>query len=193
MEKSSDFVVDTYLMDLPNCHLNRRPRFRAPPLQNVACQQHGTFQYQSLETGELQEQEAGANASGGLDRLSALPDIICQHILSFLPATDARRTAFVSRRWRYMWCACDSFMFDEREFHGRPPPLLQWHHSRQNFIRFVDEALEFRKTYFNDLSIEKFKVSMRFVEEVSPCLEKWIAFALERNSEELRHTWHESN
>ncbi|KAL0357916.1 UNVERIFIED_CONTAM: F-box/LRR-repeat protein [Sesamum calycinum] len=162
MEKSSDFVVDTYLMDLSNCHLNRRPRFRAPSLQNVACQQHGTFQYQSLETGEkLQEQEGGANASGGLDRLSALPDIICQHILSFLPATDARRTAFVSRRWRYMWYACDSFMFDEREFHGRPPPLLQWHHSRQNFIRFVDEALEFRKTYFNDLSIEKFKVSMR--------------------------------
>ncbi|KAL0293059.1 UNVERIFIED_CONTAM: F-box/LRR-repeat protein [Sesamum angustifolium] len=169
MEKSSDFVVDTYLMDLPNCHLNRRPRFRAPPLQNVACQQHGMFQYQSLETGEkLQEQEGGANASGGLDRLSALPDIICQHILSFLPATDARRTAFVSRRWRYMWYACDSFMFDEREFHGRPPPLLQWHHSRQNFI-----------------SIEKFKVSMRFVEEVSPCLEKWIAFALERNVKEL--------
>ncbi|KAL2253611.1 F-box protein At3g59000-like [Sesamum indicum] len=188
MEKSSDFVVDTYLLDLPNCYLNRRPRFHAPPLQNVACQPHSAFHYRSLETGgkqQEQEQENGANAGADLDRLSALPDIICQHILSFLPAKDARRTALVSRRWRYMWYACASFTFNEREFHGRPPPLLQWQCSRQNFIRFVDEALEFRKMYFNDLSIEKFKVSMRFVEEVSPCLEKWIAFALERNVKEL--------
>ncbi|KAL0385534.1 UNVERIFIED_CONTAM: putative F-box/LRR-repeat protein [Sesamum radiatum] len=180
MEKFSDFVVDTYLLDLPNCYLNRRPR--------LARQQHGTFRYQSLETGEKQqeqERENGAIAGSGLDRFSALPDIICQHILSFLPATDARRTAFVSRRWRYMWYACASFTFDEREFHGQHPPLLQWRRSRQNFVRFVNEALEFRKTYFNDLSIEKFKVSMRFVEEVSPCLEKWIAFALERNVKEL--------
>ncbi|KAI3467543.1 hypothetical protein Pfo_024206 [Paulownia fortunei] len=190
MEKSVDFVVDTYLLeDLPNCYVNRRSRVCAPHLQNIIGQQDGTLQYQNLETGEEEDEEEeeekdGTNA-GGIDRLSALPDILCQHIISFLRATDARRTAFLSRRWRFMWCACPSFTLDEREFHGRPPPLLQWYRSRQNFIRFVDEALEFRKRYFNDLSIEKFKVSMRFVEEVSPRLENWIAFALERNVKEL--------
>ncbi|PIN18990.1 hypothetical protein CDL12_08328 [Handroanthus impetiginosus] len=171
-KKSLDFVVDTYLLndDRHNCHVNRRS-----PIPVLQC-------HRVEDEEEFEDQLEHSTNGRGIDRLSALPDIICQHIVSFLPATDARRMSFLSRRWRFMWCACPSFTFDEREFHRHPP---QWHRSQQNFIRFVDEALEFRKTYFNDLSIEKFKVSKRFAEEVSPCLESWIAFALERNVREL--------
>ncbi|EYU28444.1 hypothetical protein MIMGU_mgv1a004771mg [Erythranthe guttata] len=165
MEKSIDFVVDAYLLeDLPNFYLNH-----TSPI--------GKLHYPDAET-------SGEDGDGE-DRLSALPDILCQHIVSFLPSTDARRTAFLSRRWRFMWCACPSFTFDERDFHGRPPPLLQWYRSRQNFIRFVDESLDFRRRFFNDLTVDKFKISMRFVDEVAPRLHSWIAFALERNVKEL--------
>ncbi|KAL8035831.1 hypothetical protein ABFX02_12G121400 [Erythranthe guttata] len=181
MEKSIDFVVDAYLLeDLPNFYLNH-----TSPI--------GKLHYPDAETsGEDDDDEdedgttnPAAGDGDGEDRLSALPDILCQHIVSFLPSTDARRTAFLSRRWRFMWCACPSFTFDERDFHGRPPPLLQWYRSRQNFIRFVDESLDFRRRFFNDLTVDKFKISMRFVDEVAPRLHSWIAFALERNVKEL--------
>ncbi|KAK6117930.1 hypothetical protein DH2020_048335 [Rehmannia glutinosa] len=186
MEKSLDFVVDTYLGKNPsNCYVSRRSNIHLHSTI-TGSQDVKTSEYQNLETGEDEEEDDEKQQQQEVeDRLSALPDILCQHIVSLLSATDARRTAFLSKRWRFIWCACPNFTFDEREFHGRPPPLLQWHRSRQNFVRFVDEALEFRKKYYNDLSIDKFKVSMRFVEEVSSCLEKWIAFALERNVKEL--------
>ncbi|KAG8366109.1 hypothetical protein BUALT_Bualt17G0041700 [Buddleja alternifolia] len=171
MEKKSldHFVVNSYLLEeIPNCYLNRVSRI------------DGTFEYENLDNfpGKKEKEQEENN----IDRLSTLPDILCQHIVSFLPSTDARKTTFLSRRWRFIWCACASLAFDEREFQGRAPPS---YHTRQNFIRFVNEALDFRQTYFNDLSIEKFKVSMRFVKEVSTYLENWIAFALERNVKEL--------
>ncbi|GJN06838.1 hypothetical protein PR202_ga24607 [Eleusine coracana subsp. coracana] len=37
------------------------------------------------------------------DRISALPDSICEHVLSFLPAKDAVRTCVLARRWRNVW------------------------------------------------------------------------------------------
>ncbi|KAL1565635.1 putative F-box/FBD/LRR-repeat protein [Salvia divinorum] len=128
---------------------------------------------------------AGAGAEEGEDRLSALPDSLCHQIVSLLPATEARRTAFLSRRWRYIWCACPSFDFDEREFHGRPLPLLHRYHSRLNFIRFVDGAVDHRRRFFDDLSVDRFRVSIRFFEELAPHLDQWIAFALEKNVKEL--------
>lgn len=175
MEKSIDFVVDAYLLeDLPDFYRSScRSRI---PLRRHHHDDDGALHHQHLQPPHDDDE---------IDRLSALPDSLCQHIVSFLPATDARRTALLSRRWRFIWCACPSFTFNERDFHGQPQPLLQWHRSRQNFIRFVDESLEFRKRFFDDLSIDKFKVSMRFVEELGPRLKNWIAFALERNVKEL--------
>ncbi|XP_057774524.1 putative F-box/FBD/LRR-repeat protein At1g78760 [Salvia miltiorrhiza] len=129
--------------------------------------------------------DGGKVCSGGDDRLSALPDSLCHQIVSLLPATDARRTAFLSRRWRYIWCACPSFNFDEREFHGRPLPLLHRYRSRLNFIRFVDAAIQCRRRFFDDLTLDKFRVSMRFFEELGPHLDQWIAFALDKNVKEL--------
>lgn len=160
MENQSDFVVNAY-----SPHRSRR-----------------SFRYR---TGGEDEKRPDVAAASGEDRLSALPDSLCQHIVSFLPATDARRTAFLSRRWRFIWCACPCFNFDEREFHGRPLPLLQRYRSRLNFIRFVEEAMDFRRSFFDDLTVDKFKVSMRFFEELVPHLDEWIAFALEKNVKEL--------
>ncbi|KAL3819242.1 hypothetical protein ACJIZ3_005147 [Penstemon smallii] len=159
--------------DLSNSFLNQMPFAPVPEKHDVT-----SSHYRDLEKGEEREGDC-------LDRISALPDILCQHIISFLPATDARKTTFLSKRWRFLWFACPSFTFEEQEFHKHHPPLLQRFQGRQNFIRFVDEALEFRTRLFNDLIIEKFKVSMRFVEEITHCINKWIVFALERNVKEL--------
>jgi len=38
-----------------------------------------------------------------MDRLSALPDDVLNHIVSFLPSDDAVRTSVLARRWRHLW------------------------------------------------------------------------------------------
>jgi hypothetical protein len=42
-------------------------------------------------------------ASGGPDRISALPDELLHHLLSFLRAHELVRTCAVARRWRHLW------------------------------------------------------------------------------------------
>lgn len=175
MDKHSDFVVNAYSTD----HGARR---RSWP--DGALTYPTTLGKADIEEREEKREEV-IPADDGEDRLSALPDTLCQHIVSLLPATDARRTAFLSRRWRFIWCASPSFNFDEREFHGRPLPLLQRYRSRLKFIRFVEDAMELRRRLFDDLSVLEFKVSMRYFEELGPHLDKWIAFALEKNVKEL--------
>ncbi|XP_066334218.1 F-box protein At4g22280-like [Miscanthus floridulus] len=52
-------------------------------------------------------------AGGGRDRLSSLGDATLCHILSSLPATEAARTATLSRRWRH--AAVHTLSFGEAE------------------------------------------------------------------------------
>ncbi|CAO2152648.1 unnamed protein product [Urochloa humidicola] len=39
----------------------------------------------------------------GVDRISALPDEVLHHVLSFLEAQDAVRTCVLAQRWRHLW------------------------------------------------------------------------------------------
>jgi hypothetical protein len=42
-------------------------------------------------------------AAGDTDLISALPDAMLQHVLSFLQAQEAVRSCVLARRWRYLW------------------------------------------------------------------------------------------
>ncbi|KAL6660803.1 hypothetical protein ACP70R_001838 [Stipagrostis hirtigluma subsp. patula] len=46
---------------------------------------------------------ADAAATGGEDRLSALPEELLQLVLSSLPSDDAVRASVLARRWRHLW------------------------------------------------------------------------------------------
>ncbi|TVU12194.1 hypothetical protein EJB05_45827 [Eragrostis curvula] len=41
--------------------------------------------------------------ASGLDRISALPDGVLEHVLGFLPANEAVQTSVLARRWRHLW------------------------------------------------------------------------------------------
>ncbi|TVT97754.1 hypothetical protein EJB05_29015 [Eragrostis curvula] len=47
--------------------------------------------------------------ASGADRISALPDGVREHILSFLPAHEAVRTTVLARSWRDLWMRSPAF------------------------------------------------------------------------------------
>ncbi|KAL6843341.1 hypothetical protein ACP4OV_027054 [Aristida adscensionis] len=57
---------------------------------------------------ERAEGASGGRGGGGdpdADRLSALPDALLHHIMSFLRAWEVVRTCVLSRRWRHLWAS----------------------------------------------------------------------------------------
>ncbi|XAR59229.1 hypothetical protein NMG60_11014949 [Bertholletia excelsa] len=46
-----------------------------------------------------------------LDLISALPDDVLVHILSFLPTEDAAKTAILFKRWQHLWTWVPSLIF----------------------------------------------------------------------------------
>ncbi|GJM89619.1 hypothetical protein PR202_ga05827 [Eleusine coracana subsp. coracana] len=51
-------------------------------------------------------------SAGGGDRLSALLDVVLEHVLSFLPSVDAVRTCLLAQRWRGLWLSTPSQRVD---------------------------------------------------------------------------------
>ncbi|RLN03914.1 putative FBD-associated F-box protein [Panicum miliaceum] len=47
----------------------------------------------------------GGDGGAGADRLSALPDALLHHVMSFMKAWDAARTCVLSRWWRDLWAS----------------------------------------------------------------------------------------
>ncbi|CAL5003430.1 unnamed protein product [Urochloa decumbens] len=47
----------------------------------------------------------GGGADLAADRLSALPDALLHHVMSFMKAWDVARTCVLSRRWRDLWAS----------------------------------------------------------------------------------------
>ncbi|CAN6353944.1 unnamed protein product [Urochloa humidicola] len=67
---------------------------------------------------------SGGGASMALaDRLSALPDKVLHHIMSFLRAWEVARTCVLSRRWRHLWAfaPCVDLRVRPLDRHRAPP------------------------------------------------------------------------
>ncbi|CAJ2670150.1 putative F-box/FBD/LRR-repeat protein At5g56810 [Trifolium pratense] len=60
------------------------------------------------------------------DRISALPDDILSHILSFLPTEDAFTTTLLSKRWKLIWLLVPVLNFDDQRFITRGKPYVHF-------------------------------------------------------------------
>ncbi|EAZ05914.1 hypothetical protein OsI_28152 [Oryza sativa Indica Group] len=68
--------------------------------------------------------EAARGGGGGEDDLlSALPDALLHHVMSFLRAWEVARTCVLARRWRHLWASapCVDLRVSRGGVH-RPPP-----------------------------------------------------------------------
>ncbi|XP_060195577.1 putative F-box protein At1g49610 isoform X2 [Lycium barbarum] len=105
-----------------------------------------------------------------MDRLSALPESVLLHILSFLTTRDVVKTAVLSKRWPHLWTIIQELNFDYRD-------LFPY----QDFVDFVDRTLLSRGT----CKIRRLRI--RLFLNASSCkdYDGWIFYAAKNNVEEL--------
>lgn len=106
-----------------------------------------------------------------LDRISALPDSILLHILSFLPTEQAIATGVLSKRWQYLWTYSPNL-----HFHN---PWRTSHSSE--FVRFVDKTL----IQCGGAKVDRFVVDFSYDLRFRTTLNLWIRFAVKNNVHEL--------
>ncbi|GAB2293425.1 hypothetical protein Dimus_027625 [Dionaea muscipula] len=105
--------------------------------------------------------------------LSALPEPVIHHIISFLHPKDAARLCVLSQRWGYLWNLFPILDFDERYFRNLGE---NWAKKMQSTIY---KSLRRRKE--QRLSIEKFRVFVGDERFFQGYLGDWIASAIELN------------
>ncbi|GKV14378.1 hypothetical protein SLEP1_g25273 [Rubroshorea leprosula] len=112
------------------------------------------------------------------DRISALPDEVLIHILSFLPTQNAVTTSVLSKRWRYLYTLVSSLDLmtdvydDDRD--------LDEVEKASRFMNFVDRAL-----FFRDIpSIVRFRLA--YYQYIDPMrIDGWLRALMWHNIQEI--------
>ncbi|KAL6652727.1 hypothetical protein ACP70R_011652 [Stipagrostis hirtigluma subsp. patula] len=102
---------------------------------------------QVIQAGHSMELEATgrkrARASSGVlavDRLSALPDCLIHHIMSFMKARQVVQTCVLSTRWTHLWRSVPCLNIDQEEFMTAGPDR-HWKEGWEKFEDFTDHLL----------------------------------------------------
>ncbi|KAM0904358.1 hypothetical protein ACQ4PT_018067 [Festuca glaucescens] len=72
--------------------------------------------------------------AGDEDRISALPDDVLRHLLSFLPSSDSVQTCVLAKRWRTFWKSVPALRIEDE-------PKYDW----------IDGKMERSRTFINEL------------------------------------------
>ncbi|CDP10686.1 unnamed protein product [Coffea canephora] len=108
-----------------------------------------------------------------VNRISAIPDELLSHILSFLPTRESAVTSLLSTRWRHLFASRPEI---DLEFHPEPDKLFS------EFVNFGNRLILLR----NRAPLRKFKLSlMRVVESYRGALDSLISAALLCQLQEL--------
>ncbi|KAG2561071.1 hypothetical protein PVAP13_8KG137800, partial [Panicum virgatum] len=78
-----------------------------------------------------------APSDGEEDLISALPDDVLHHVLSFLPSDDAVRTSLLARRWLHLWKSA-------RAIRVTPRPACTWPWTVSTLTNFMNHLLLLR-------------------------------------------------
>ncbi|KAM3285215.1 F-box protein [Capsicum chacoense] len=106
------------------------------------------------------------------DRLSALPDSLILHILSFLRMKYVIRTGALSKRWRLLWTSAQTLVFRHS---------AQSNRGVSEFVKFINDTLTLcQPSKLNKFSVE-FSYNKRYVNHVN----KWMIVAKTKSVEVL--------
>ncbi|KAG5516748.1 hypothetical protein RHGRI_037475 [Rhododendron griersonianum] len=131
---------------------------------------------------DLQDSEPSDNSDSGcqrrrrkpaVDLITALPDSLLLHVLSFLPIEDAVKTQVLSKRWQYLWTCLTSLDF---RFGDRPDKC------NSDFVTFVDKTL----LLCNCSKIKKLGVQLEYHFLSESHVNLWTRFAAVKGAEELQ-------
>ena len=117
------------------------------------------------------------------DRISELPEVLRQHILSFLSTTQVVQSTLLSTAWKHVWITFPIMRFDRIFF------PTKWHsqkvkRKKADLHKFVEKTLQIRKE--KRLPINNFTLTDCWVEEKSVfCVYYWILFLFESDIQEL--------
>lgn len=123
-----------------------------------------------------------------VDQICNLPDVIIQHILSFLPTLDAMRASFVGKRWRSLCTETRILNFDDRQFlQGKEAvtdsvdfSVNQSAHPKLAFADFVTSM----HLMYRAAKIERYHLSIRHATNLK-YVQAWISVADQMNVKEL--------
>ncbi|KAI3937118.1 hypothetical protein MKX01_015333 [Papaver californicum] len=119
---------------------------------------------------------------GDQDRLSALPESILHHILSFLDLKQAIKSSILSSKWRYVWTSLPFLYFD----YGLSETKNLTQSKAKSFEKFVDQVFQLRITSIIErLNLNCFGFISSDLQNLSNCLYTWILIGLKRKVKEL--------
>ncbi|TVU16759.1 hypothetical protein EJB05_36913, partial [Eragrostis curvula] len=111
----------------------------------------------------------------GVDRISALPDGVLEHVLGFLPADRAVQTSVLARRWRHLWRSMRRLRLECNDKH-------KWHIA-DGFTKFMSGLLLLRnaavaldEVEFRDSPIK---------DKDAACINIWVRHALSGQAKKL--------
>ncbi|KAL3620493.1 hypothetical protein CASFOL_035405 [Castilleja foliolosa] len=107
-----------------------------------------------------------------IDRLSALPDCLIIHILSFLEVKQSAITTLLSKRWQFLWTQSPRLIFSERWI---PDADIQ------NFVSRVNRTL----VIYGRNDLDTFEVKFPYGESNSPDVNVWVGFAVKNKAKQV--------
>ncbi|KAL6616155.1 hypothetical protein ACP70R_038425 [Stipagrostis hirtigluma subsp. patula] len=129
-----------------------------------------------MATGSATAKRRKSAAEDGEDRLSALPDELLHHILSFLTTRDVVQTSFLARSWRNRWKSVPTL---------RVPDMLGFEDAFEDAYeanKFVNYLVLLR----GQNPLHEFEINYGSADETFGYLNLWIRYALSCNVRILR-------
>nr|XP_027095985.1 putative F-box protein At3g58860 [Coffea arabica] len=117
------------------------------------------------------------------DRLSALPDGVLCHILSFLPTKLAASTSILSTRWRYIFFGVPKLDLDDSLLvHPQTQDGGTGTHGVKKFTDFVIRLLKYSKSIS---AVSEFRLRFQKLAGQIVVFNSWICSVLPRNVQVL--------
>jgi hypothetical protein len=125
-----------------------------------------------------------------IDRLSELPELVVEHILSFITLKKVLQLSTLSKKWQKVWTLLPILQFNSKLYESNLYEILGNEKKRktkitnEEFNYFVERTLVSRCR--QKLLINKFNLKIRIMSEPDYVLANcWIGYAIESNVKEL--------